>query len=42
MLVSCVWWTWQEVSEPVGREQRAPEYVKQVCYPTVILGFTLF
>lgn len=28
--VSCAWWTWQEVSGPVGPEQKAPVYVKQV------------
>lgn len=33
LLVSCAWWTWQEVSEPVGPGQRAPVYVKQVGYP---------
>lgn len=33
LLVSCAWWTWQEVSAPVGRGQKEPVYVKQVCYP---------
>lgn len=33
LLVSCAWWTWQEVSALVGQGQKAPAYVKQVCYP---------